>query len=44
LARRIEKALGFKMDTLIQIWSAYEIARRRKREKLIWVRRFLRAA
>jgi hypothetical protein len=32
------------MDTLMRMWSAYEIAQTRKREKLIWVRRVLRAA
>jgi len=43
-ALRIEKAFGVKMDTLMRMWSAYEIAQTRKREKLIRVRRVLRAA
>jgi antitoxin HigA-1 len=44
MALRIEKAFGVKMDTLMRMWSAYEIAQTRKREKLIRVRRVLRAA
>ena len=44
MALRIEKAFGVKRYTLMRMWSAYEIARTRKREKLIWVRRVLRAA
>jgi len=39
MALRIEKAFGVKMDTLMRMWLAYEIARTRKREKLIRVRR-----
>jgi antitoxin HigA-1 len=39
MALRIEKAFGAKMDTLMRMQSAYEIARTRKREKLIRVRR-----
>ena len=39
MALRIEKAFGVKMDTLMRMWSAYEIAQTRKREKLIRVRR-----
>jgi plasmid maintenance system antidote protein VapI len=35
---------GVKMDTLMRMQSAYEIAQTRKREKLIRVRRVLRAA
>ena len=31
-----------KMDTLMRMWSAYEIAQTRKREKLIRVGRVLR--
>lgn len=44
MALRIEKAFGVKMDTLMRMQSAYEIARTRKREKLIRVRPFRRAA
>jgi len=39
MALRIEKAFGVKMDTLMRMASAYEIAATRKREKLIRVRR-----
>jgi addiction module HigA family antidote len=39
MALRIEKAFGVKMDTLMRIQSAYEIAQTRKREKEIRVRR-----
>jgi len=35
MALRIEKAFGVKMDTLMRMQSAYEIAQTRKREKLI---------
>jgi addiction module HigA family antidote len=41
---RIEKAFGVKMDTLMRMQSAYEIAQTRKREKLIRVKRVLSAA
>jgi plasmid maintenance system antidote protein VapI len=44
MALRIEKAFGVKMDTLMRMWSAYEIAQTRKRERLIRVRRVLSAA
>ncbi len=44
MALRIEKEFGVKVDTLMRMWSAYEIAQTRKREKLIRVRRVLRAA
>jgi addiction module HigA family antidote len=44
MALRIEKAFGVKMDTLMRMQSAYEIAQTRKREKLIRVRRVGRAA
>ena len=44
MALRIEKAFGVKMDTLMRMQSAYEIARTRKREKQIRVRRVHRAA
>jgi addiction module HigA family antidote len=40
MALRIEKAFGVKMDTLVRMQSAYDIARTRKREKQIRVRRF----
>jgi addiction module HigA family antidote len=39
MALRIEKAFGVKMDTLMRMQSAYDIARTRKREKEIRVRR-----
>ncbi len=39
MALRIEKAFGVKMDTLMRMASAYEIAQTRKREKLIRVQR-----
>jgi antitoxin HigA-1 len=44
MALRIEKAFGVKMDTLMRMQSAYDIARARKREKEIRVRRIHRAA
>ena len=44
MALRIEKAFGVKMDTLMRMQSAYEIAQTRKREKKIHVERVLRAA
>jgi plasmid maintenance system antidote protein VapI len=44
LALRVEKAFGVKMDTLMRMQSAYEIAQTRKREKLIRVRRVVCAA
>lgn len=44
MALRIEKVFGVKMDTLMRMQSAYEIAQTRKREKLIRVGRVLRAA
>ena len=40
MALRIEKAFGVKMDTLMRMQAAYDIARTRKREKKIRVRRF----
>jgi addiction module HigA family antidote len=40
MALRIEKAFGVKMDTLMRMQSAFEIARTRSREKEIRVRRF----
>ncbi|MGC9997371.1 MAG: HigA family addiction module antitoxin [Terriglobia bacterium] len=39
MALRIEKAFGVKMDTLMRMQSAYEIARTRQREKQVRVRR-----
>lgn len=39
MALRIEKAFGVKMDTLMRMQSAYDIARTREREKEIRVRR-----
>jgi len=39
MALRIEKAFGVKMDTLMRMRSAYDIAQTRKREKKIRVRR-----
>jgi addiction module HigA family antidote len=44
MALRIEKAFGVKMDTLMRIQCAYYIARTRKREKEIRVRRFSAAS
>jgi antitoxin HigA-1 len=39
MALRIEKAFGVKMDTLMRMQAAYDIAQTRKREKHIRVRR-----
>jgi addiction module HigA family antidote len=39
MALRIEKAFGVKMDTLMRMQSSYDIAKTRKREKHIRVRR-----
>src|SRR3989442_15645834 len=44
MALRIEKAFGVKMDTLMRMQSAYDIAQTRKREKAIRVRRIHRTA
>jgi addiction module HigA family antidote len=44
MALCIEKAFGVKMDTLMRMQSAYEIAQTRKREKQIRVGRVGRAA
>ena len=44
MALRIEKAFGVKMDTLMRMRSACEIAQTREREKLIRVQRVRRAA
>jgi len=40
MALRIEKAFGVKMDTLMRMQSAYDIARTRKGESKIRVRRY----
>lgn len=39
MALRIEKAFGVKMDTLMRMQASYDIARTRKREREIHVRR-----
>jgi addiction module HigA family antidote len=39
MALRIEKAFGVRMDTLMRMQSAYDIARTRQREKEIHIRR-----
>ena len=39
MALRIEKAFGVKMDTLMRMQNAYDIAQTRKRETTIKVRR-----
>src|SRR4029077_12937930 len=44
MALRIEKAFGVKMDTVMKMQSAFDIARTRKREKEIRVSGFLKAA
>jgi addiction module HigA family antidote len=44
MALRIEKAFGVKMDTLMRMQSAYDIARTRKRAKQIRVRRIPQSA
>jgi addiction module HigA family antidote len=40
MALRIEKAFGPQMDTLMRMQSAYDVARTRKREGKIRVRRY----
>jgi len=40
MALRIEKAFGPKMDTLMRMQSAFDIARTRKQESKIRVRRY----
>lgn len=42
MALRIERAFGPKMDTLMRMQSAYDIARTRKRQSKIRVRRYRR--
>ena len=44
MALRIEKAFGVKMDTLMRMQSAYNIAQTRKREKSIHVQRIHRVS
>jgi addiction module HigA family antidote len=41
MALRIEKAFGPKMDTLLRMQTAYEIAEARKREAEIKVKRYV---
>ena len=43
MSLRIEKAFSVKMDTIMRMQSAYDIAQTRKREKEISIRRFHRA-
>ena len=40
MALRIEKAFGVRMETLMRMQSAFDIAKTRSREKQIRVRRF----
>jgi addiction module HigA family antidote len=42
MALRIEKAFGVKMDTLMRLQSAYDIAQTREREGRIKVKRYVR--
>ena len=42
MALRIEKAFGPRMDTLMRMQSAYDIARTRKRQNKIRIRRYRR--
>jgi hypothetical protein len=44
MALRIEKAFGVQMDTLMRMQASYDIAKTRKREKQIHVRRIHRIA
>jgi len=44
MALRVERAFGVKMDTLMRMQSAYDIAQTRKREKEIRVRRIYSSA
>jgi len=44
MALRMEKAFGVRMDTLMRMQSAYDIAQARKREKTIHVRRIEQVA
>ena len=40
MALRVEKAFGVKMDTLLRMQASYDIARTRKRERKIKVKRY----
>jgi addiction module HigA family antidote len=42
MALRIEKAFGVKMDTLMRMQASYDIAKTRKREKQVPLRRIHR--
>ena len=44
MALRVEKAFGVKMDTLLRMQTAFEIAEARRREADIEVRRFVPGA
>jgi addiction module HigA family antidote len=44
MALRVEKAFGVRMDTLMRMQAAYDIAQIRKREKEIRVRRIPQTA
>jgi len=44
MALRIEKAFGVKMDTLMRMQAAYDIAQTRRRENQIQVRRIPQVA
>ncbi len=44
MALRLEKAFGVKMDTLMRMQSAWDIAQTRKRETSIKVRRYAASA
>jgi len=44
MALRIEKAFGVRMDTLMRMQSAYDIAKTRRREGTIRIRRVHRTA
>ena len=44
MALRIEKAFGVKMDTLMRMQAAYDIAQTRRRENRIQVRRIPQVA
>ena len=41
MALRVEKAFGAKMDTLMRMQNAYDIAQARAREDEITVRRYM---
>jgi addiction module HigA family antidote len=40
MALRIEKAFGVKMDTLMRMQASYDIAKTRRRESQVHIRRF----